>query len=101
MNDTTTEKQTEDDNRSYFTVDLEFEKQVNILTGCDDEDDDLNDAKLNLNNEISLLSSQSNTITSTQQIHNMTTPLNFKRPINETDDKLSVGHGNEPRCTAP
>ena len=90
MNDTTTEKQTEDDNRSYFTVDLEFEKQVNILTGCDDEDDDLNDAKLNLNNEISLLSSQSNTITSTQQIHNMTTPLNFKRPINETDDKLST-----------
>ena len=90
LNDTTTEKQTEEDNRSYFTVDLEFEKQVNILTDCDDEDDDLNDAKLNLNNEISLLSSQSNTNPSTQQIHNMTTPLNFKRQINEIDDKLST-----------
>ena len=70
LNDTTTEKQTEDDNRSYFTVDLELEKQVNLLTDCDD---DLNDAKLSLlNNDISLLnSSQSQSCT----IHNKTTPI--------------------------
>ena len=77
----------EDADRSYLTFDLEFEKQVNSLLYCE-EDDDLNDAKLNLNNDISLLSSQSNTITS--QPHNISTPLNFKRLLVENEDKSSI-----------
>ena len=60
---------------------------MNSLLYCE-EDDDLNDAKLNLNNDISLLSSQSNTITS--QPHNISTPLNFKRLLVENEDKSSL-----------
>ena len=37
------EKQTEDDNKSNFTIELDLEKQVDSLLY--DEDDDLNDAK--------------------------------------------------------
>ena len=37
LNDT--EKQIEDDNKSVFTVDLDLERQVNLLTDDDDEDD--------------------------------------------------------------
>ena len=68
------EKDELDDNKSCFTLDLELEKQVNLLTD-DDEDDDLNEAKLNLGNDISNWSSTSSAILNpkTQSIHNLTT----------------------------
>ena len=66
-------------------MDLEFEKQVNILTDCEEEDD-LNEAKLlNLNNDISTISFQSNMTMFSNNQHNMTTPINFNKNI-ETEE---------------
>ena len=82
----------EDDNKSYFTFDLELEKQVDLLTDCDDDDNDLNDAKLNLNNEISMLSSNNNTLYSNPS--NLTTPLKHNNNNNiinaDIEEKLSL-----------
>ena len=83
----------EDDNKSYFTFDLELEKQVDLLTDCDDDDNDLNDAKLNLNNDISMLSSNNNTLYSNPS--NLTTPLKHNNNNNniinaEVEEKLSL-----------
>ena len=74
------EKQTEEDNKSNFTIELDIEKQVDSLLY--DEDDDLNDAKY-LENDKSNWSSTSNLLNSNllssnfnnnQNLHNMTTP---------------------------
>ncbi len=75
----------EDDNKSYFTFDLELEKQVDLLTDCDDDNNDLNDAKLNLNNDISMLSSNNKSLYSNP--NNLTTPLkhNINNNIINTD----------------
>ena len=83
----------EDDNKSYFTFDLELEKQVDLLTDCDDDDNDLNDAKLNLNNDISMLSSNNNTLYSNPS--NLTTPLKHNNNNNniinaDLEEKLSL-----------
>ena len=82
----------EDDNKSYFTFDLELEKQVDLLTDCDDDDNDLNDAKLNLNNDISMLSSNNNTLYSNP--NNLTTPLQHNNNNNiinaDIEEKLSL-----------
>lgn len=88
-----TEKQIEDDDRSYITLDLEMEKQMNILTDCDD---DLNDAKLCLNNDLSISSEPFNII-STQ--HNMSTPINKIVPINPINEKYSHTNTNHGRNT--
>ena len=70
------EKQTEDDNKSNFTIELDLEKQVDSLIY--DEDDDLNDAKY-LENDKSNWSSTSNLLNSNfynnNNQHNMTTPM--------------------------
>ena len=70
------EKQTEDDNKSNFTIELDLEKQVDSLIY--DEDDDLNDAKY-LENDKSYWSSSSNLLNSNfynnNNQHNMTTPM--------------------------
>ena len=69
-------------------MDLEFEKQVNILTDCEEEDD-LNEAKLlNLNNDISTISFQSNMTMFSNNQHNMTTPINFNKNIETEEEKL-------------
>lgn len=86
-----TEKQIEDDDHSYITLDLEIEKQINILTDCDD---DLNDAKLCLNNDLSISGEPSNII-STQ--HNLTTPIN--KMISDMNDKYSHINNNYGRNT--
>ena len=63
------------------------------MTDCDDDDNDLNDAKLNLNNEISMLSSNNNTLYSNPS--NLTTPLKHNNNNNniinaEVEEKLSL-----------
>ena len=82
------EKQTEDDNKSNFTIELDLEKQVDSLL-YDDEDDDLNDAKY-LENDKSNWSSTSNLLNSNllssnfnnnQTLHNMTTPIPLSNNI--------------------
>ena len=77
------EKQTEDDNKSNFTIELDLEKQVDSLLY--DEDDDLNDAKY-LENDKSNWSStsnllNSNLLNSNQNLHNMTTPMPLSNNI--------------------
>jgi hypothetical protein len=75
------EKQTEDDNKSNFTIELDLEKQVDSLIY--DEDDDLNDAKY-LENDKSNWSSNSNLLSSTlynKNQHNMTTPVPMSKNI--------------------
>ena len=90
LNDT--EKPIEDDNKSVFTVDLDLERQVNLLTD-DDEDDILNEAKINFGNESSNWSSNSYLFNSTNNLHNMTTPVpqtnNIFYPTMENEDKYS------------
>ena len=93
LNDT--EKQIEDDNKSVFTVDLDLERQVNLLTDDDDEDDILNEAKINFGNEWS--SNNSYFLNSNNQ-HNMTTPVpqtnNIFYPTIESEDKYSNNNIN-------
>ena len=94
------EKQTEDDNKSNFTIELDLEKQVDSLL-YDDEDDDLNDAKY-LENDKSNWSSTSNLLNSNllssnfnnnQTLHNMTTPIPLSNNILNT--KISQTIENE------
>ena len=92
------EKQTEDDNKSNFTIDLDLEKQVDLLLYEDDDLNDLNDAILE--NDKSNWSSTSNFLNSNfnnnQNEHNMTTPIplsnnilnNQIRKTIESEDKL-------------
>lgn len=93
-NDNENEKPNDDENKSYFTLDLELEKQVALLTGDDVEEDDLNDAKLNLENDNSNWSSASilminNNNKTTQALDN-----NFLNnqvfPAIESEDKIST-----------
>ena len=76
------EKQTEDLNKSNFTIELDLEKQVDSLLY--DEDDDLNDAKY-LENDKSNWSSTSNLLSSNfynnQNQHNMTVPMPLSNNI--------------------
>ena len=81
------EKQTEDDNKSNFTIELDLEKQVDSLLY--DEDDDLNDAKY-LENDKSNWSSTSNLLNSNllssnfnnnQTLHNLTTSIPLSNNI--------------------
>ena len=70
--------------KSNFSFDSELEKQVGLLT--EEEDDDLNEAKLvNLENDDSNWSSLSVLKLSNQ--HNMTTPVNKMIYYNESEDK--------------
>ena len=92
------EKQTEDDNKSNFTIDLDLEKQVDLLLYEDNDLNDLNDAILE--NDKSNWSSTSNFLNSNfnnnQNEHNMTTPIplsnnilnNQIRKTIESEDKL-------------
>ena len=82
------EKDCDDDNKSNFTFDSELEKQVGLLTE-EEEDDDLNEAKLNLENEDSNWSSISVLKLSNNQ-HNMTTPANKIIYNMESEDKSSI-----------
>ena len=71
--------------KSNFSFDSELEKQVGLLTE-EEEDDDLNEAKLvNLENDDSNWSSLSVLKLSNQ--HNMTTPVNKMIYYNESEDK--------------
>ena len=71
--------------KSNFSFDSELEKQVGLLTE-EEEDDDLNEAKLvNLENDDSNWSSLSVLKLSNQ--HNMTTPVNKLIYYNESEDK--------------
>ena len=76
------EKQTEDLNKSNFTIELDLEKQVDSLLY--DEDDDLNDAKY-LEYDKSNWSSTSNLLSSNlynnQNQHNMTVPMPLSNNI--------------------
>ena len=76
------EKQTEDDNKSNFTIELDLERQVDSLIY--DEDDDLNDAKY-LEYDKSNWSFTSNLLNSNfnnnQNQHNMTTPIPLSNNI--------------------
>ena len=76
-----------DEVKSNFSFDSELEKQVGMLTE-EEEDDDLNEAKLNnLENDDSNWSSLSVLKLSNNQ-HNMTTPVNNKMLYyNESEDK--------------
>ena len=75
-----------DDVKSNFSFDSELEKQVGMLTE-EEEDDDLNEAKLNnLENDDSNWSSLSVLKLSNNQ-HNMTTPVNKVAYYNESEDK--------------
>ena len=93
LNDT--EKQIEDDNKSVFTVDLDLERQVNLLTDDDDEDDILNEAKINFGNE---WSSNNSLFLNSNNQHNMTTPVpqtnNIFNPTIEIEDKYSNNINN-------
>ena len=86
------EKPIEDDNKSVFTVDLDLERQVNLLTD-DDEDDILNEAKINCGNESSNWSSNSYLFNSNNNLQNKTTPVpetnNIFNPTIESEDKYS------------
>ena len=74
-----------DEVKSNFSFDSELEKQVGLLTE-EEEDDDLNEAKLvNLENDDSNWSSLSVLKLSNQ--HNMTTPVNKMIYYNESEDK--------------
>ena len=75
-----------DEVKSNFSFDSELEKQVGMLTE-EEEDDDLNEAKLNnLENDDSNWSSLSVLKLSNNQ-HNMTTPVNKMAYYNESEDK--------------
>ena len=75
-----------DEVKSNFSFDSELEKQVGMLTE-EEEDDDLNEAKLNnLENDDSNWSSLSVLKLSNNQ-HNMTTPVNKVAYYNESEDK--------------
>ena len=86
------DKQTEEDNKSNFTFDLDIEKQVDSLLY---DDDDLNDAKY-LENDKSNWSSTSNLLSSNKNQHNLTTPIPLGNNIlqnqifpTESEDKFS------------
>ena len=86
------DKQTEEDNKSNFTFDLDIEKQVDSLLY---DDDDLNDAKY-LENDKSNWSSTSNLLSSNKNQHNLTTPIPLANNILqnqifplENEDKFS------------
>ena len=86
------DKQTEEDNKSNFTFDLDIEKQVDSLLY---DDDDLNDAKY-LENDKSNWSSTSNLLSSNKNQHNLTTPIPLANSILqnqifplENEDKFS------------
>ena len=86
------DKQTEEDNKSNFTFDLDIEKQVDSLLY---DDDDLNDAKY-LENDKSNWSSTSNLLSSNKNQHNLTTPIPLANKILqnqifplENEDKFS------------
>ena len=81
-----------DEVKSNFSFDSELEKQVGLLTE-EEEDDDLNEAKLvNLENDDSNWSSLSVLKLSNQ--HNMTTPVNKMAYYNESEDKSIFNNMN-------
>ena len=77
----------DEDNKSNFSFDSELVKQVGLLT--EEEEDDLNEAKLNLENDDSNWSSLSVLKLSNNQ-HNMTTPVNKLAYNSESQDKSSI-----------
>ena len=82
-----------DEEKSNFSFDSELEKQVGMLTE-EEEDDDLNEAKLNnLENDDSNWSSLSVLKLSNNQ-HNMTTPVNKMIYYNESEDKSIFNNMN-------
>ena len=82
-----------DEVKSNFSFDSELEKQVGMLTE-EEEDDDLNEAKLNnLENDDSNWSSLSVLKLSNNQ-HNMTTPVNKMAYYNESEDKIIFNNNN-------
>ena len=83
------ENEKDDDNKSNFTFDSELEKQVGLLTEEQEDDDLLNEAKLNSENDDSNWSSLSVLKLSNNQ-HNMTTPMNKMMYNNESEDKSST-----------
>ena len=83
------ENEKDDDNKSNFTFDSELEKQVGLLTEEKEDDDLLNEAKLNSDNDDSNWSSLSVLKLSNNQ-HNMTTPINKMVYNNESEDKSST-----------
>ena len=83
------ENEKDDDNKSNFTFDSELEKQVGLLTEEQEDDDLLNEAKLNSENDDSNWSSLSVLKLSNNQ-HNMTTPMNKVMYNNESEDKSST-----------
>ena len=93
FNENENEKQSDEDedNKSNFTFDSELEKQVGLLT--EEEEDDLNEAKLNLENEDSNWSSLS-VLKLSNNHHNMTTPMNKFTYTNESQDKSSTENNN-------
>ena len=91
LNENENEKQSDEDDKSNFSFDSELEKQVGLLT--EEEEDDLNEAKLNLGNDDSNWSSLSVLKMSNNQ-HNLTTPVNKLTFNNESQDKSSIENNN-------